>query len=161
MIEFTAWAQRHQVSREAVAELVQILATPPPIPSRILTPKSEAAVQADVRLHAPKLRGYLWRNNVGVFTDPEGVPVRFGLANDSGKVNKRIKSSDLIGFLPYMVDGTPRAIFTAIECKSGAWVWSGTPREIAQQRFIDLVRMAGGVAGFVRSVEEFEGLLTQ
>lgn len=160
MIEFQDWAQRHSVSPAAVLELVQLLAYPPPASQRLLKPRSEAFVQATVRLHAPKLRGYLWRNNVGVFSDPEsGRPVRFGLANDSQPLNRKIKSPDLIGLMPYMVEGKPRAIFTAVECKAEDWKWAGSEREKAQLRFINLVRMAGGIAGFVRSIAEFEELL--
>jgi hypothetical protein len=78
--------------------------------------------------------------------------VRFGLANDSAKLNKSVKSSDLIGFTP--VRGA--AVFTAIECKREDWLWAGSPREIAQQKFHTVVRASGGLAGFARNLEEFK-----
>lgn len=61
---------------------------------------SESAIQNKVRLAAAYAGLECWRNNVGVsmVIDEYGNkrPVRYGLANDSAKVNKEIKSSDLI-----------------------------------------------------------------
>ena len=148
------WAQRNGVNRQAVTELLQILAMPPD-PLCNPTQLSEAATQAEVRLAAPRHGGVLWRNNVGAWQDPAGHWTRYGLANDSAKLNAHVKSSDLIGFTP--VDG--RAVLTAIECKRGDWKWSGSKREVAQQRFHNIVRVGGGIPGFARSAAEFEALL--
>ena len=65
--------------------------------------QNESTIQAKVRLDASKLGWRLWRNNVGVLMDSRGVPVRFGLANDSAGVNKIIKSADLIGIRPVII----------------------------------------------------------
>ena len=148
------WAQRHELSRQALTELLQILALPPE-PPRVSDTRSEAATQAEIRLAAPRYGGVLWRNNVGAWQDPAGHWTRYGLANDSAKLNAHVKSSDLIGFTP--VGGV--AILTAIECKRGDWKWSGSKREVAQQRFHNIVRVGGGIAGFARSAAEFEELL--
>ena len=148
------WAQRHGVSQQALTELLLLL-TMPPAPPTSPTPRSEAAAQAEIRLAAPRWGGVLWRNNVGALPDRTGVLVRYGLANDSAKLNAHVKSSDLIGFTP--VGGV--AVFTAIECKRADWVWHATAREIAQQRFHSIVRAGGGIAGFARSDSEFEALL--
>ena len=154
MTELTQWTHRHCLSQQALTELLLILAMPP-APPVDPTPRSEAAAQAEIRLAAPRWGGVLWRNNVGVCEYPERAPVRFGLANDSAKLNAHVKSSDLIGFTP--VAG--QAVFVAIECKRADWTWAATAREIAQQRFHNVVRAGGGIAGFARSALEFEELL--
>lgn len=128
-----------------------------------MTGKSEAAVQADVRL-AYRHRGYtLWRNNVGTLLDKRGVPVRFGLANDSPALNARYKSADLFGWrsvviTPDMV-GQRVAIVASFECKEEGWVPAPpTDRaryehEQAQRNWADLVTSAGGEARFVTGVD--------
>lgn len=73
--------------------------------------------------------------------DANGRVVRFGLANDSPAVNKRIKSCDLVGI-------RPNGQFWARECKPAAWHYTGTEREQAQLRFIELVNSMGGDAAF-------------
>lgn len=60
----------------------------------------EAAVQERIRLRAGELGIHLFRNNVGVAETENGRPIRYGLANDSAQLNKRLKSADLIGILP-------------------------------------------------------------
>lgn len=124
---------------------------------------SEDVVSQAVRLDAAYGGVTLWRNNTGVFTDKTGRPVRYGLANDSAKLNAEFKSSDLIGFTPLVIQpwhvGQTLAVFTAVETKHSDWhLIPSDKRGHAQQRFIDLVRAGGGYAGFVRSVEEFRRL---
>ena len=162
MQELAAWAARHNVNTTALNELTYILAMPaaPPANPKV---RSEAACQAEVRLCAPLSGAVLWRNNVGVLQNEIGVPIRFGLANDSKRLNRRVKSSDLIGILPVTIEaqhvGARVGLFTAIETKHGAWTWTGSKKEQAQARFLNLVQAAGGVAGFVRSKEEFTKLI--
>lgn len=67
---------------------------------------NEAAVQAAIRVRAAELGVRPWRNNIGVFENAAGRPVRCGLANDSAQLNKRLKSGDLIGWLPVGFDLT-------------------------------------------------------
>ena len=156
------WALNHRVSVQALTELLQLLATPPPNPGTP-TPNSEAAAQGEIRLAAPEWGGVLWRNNVGAWTDENGIPIRYGLANDSRKLNRKVKSSDLIGFLPMLIGyehvGRLVAVLTAIDAKRGDWKWTGTKAEVAQQRFINIVRTGGGIAGFARNRAEFEALI--
>lgn len=125
---------------------------PPTVPQPP-KPLSEAAVQAQVRLAASDRGGRLWRNNLGVATDLRtGRVIRYGLANESARVNQRMKSSDLIGITPIMITqdmvGQIVGVFTAIECKREGWTYQGTPTEVAQKRFIDLVGGLGGLARF-------------
>lgn len=113
----------------------------------------EGKVQAAVRVRAAGMGWVLWRNNSGALTDVHGRLIRYGLANDSKAVNKRVKSSDLIGV-------GPGGRFIAIECKAPDWVFEGTDREIAQLRFITLVIQAGGVAAFVTDAAQLDELDT-
>ncbi len=112
----------------------------------------ESAVSKHERLKAAQSGILLWRNNVGVFKDERGIPVRFGLANESSQMNKRIKSSDLIGIKPVLITqdmvGTVIGQFIARETKRTGWKYTGTPREVAQRKFMELVIAAGGDAAF-------------
>ncbi len=87
----------------------------------------------------------LFRNNCGSLKDSTGRWVKFGVANPGG--------SDLIGWTsvvitPEMV-GRKVAVFTAIETKGKRT--RTTPEQIA---FVEVVGLAGGKAGIVRTVEE-------
>lgn len=81
-----------------------------------------------------------------------GNHIRFGLGNDSPRINKIFKSSDLIGVTPVVITpemvGSTVGVFTAIECKAPGWRYSGDDREIAQKRFLDKVLELGGIARF-------------
>jgi hypothetical protein len=153
-LELAEWAQRHGVSAAAIAELSGLLGAVPAAGGG----GSEAKVQSLVRLAAPGHGMRLWRNNVGVLKDERGVPVRYGLANDSPALNKRLKSSDLIGWrrlpiTPAMV-GYAVAQFVALECKHPAWRPSAhDERERAQGAWLALVTADGGYAKFVTGVE--------
>lgn len=114
---------------------------------------NEANIQSQVRLEASKQGWRLFRNNVGVLVDSRGIPVRFGLANDSGVVNKQIKSADLIGIKPVLITqdmvGQTIGQFISRECKWSGWKFNPKDeREIAQQRWIDLINSLGGDAKF-------------
>lgn len=113
---------------------------------------SEAANQQQLRLKASRCGIRLYRNNRGVAEDERGIPIRFGLANESKAMNKEYKSSDLIGITPYIVApydvGRLIGIFTSYEVKRGGWVYSGRGREPAQLKWIDLINSLGGIARF-------------
>lgn len=162
MNAFQKWAQRWNLSPQALIELATALeqAPTPQVPAG---KQSEAATQAAVRLAAPHMGAALWRNNVGVLWDDTGRPVRYGLANDSKAVNKRTKSGDLIGIYPVAVTaqhvGRTLGVFVSIECKRGDWVWGNTPREVAQRHWVQLIQARGGLAGFVRDTTEFNTIL--
>lgn len=115
---------------------------------------SEARVQSQVRLEAAQKGLILWRNNVGALQDERGVPVRYGLANDSKALNESIKSADLIGIRPVVIQpghvGHTIGQFVSRECKESSWrgVRPGDKREQAQLRWAELVCSLGGDAGF-------------
>lgn len=121
---------------------------PTPLPKG----NNEAAVQAKVRLEASRAGARLWRNNVGATMDDRGNFIRYGLANDSKQMNEVIKSSDLIGIRPVLI--TPQHVghtfgqFIAREVKEPSWNFSGTNRERAQLKFLELIKSMGGDACF-------------
>ena len=120
--------------------------------------KTEAVIQDAVRFEASQRGFRLWRNNVGVAIDNRGVPVRYGLANESKQMNKNIKSSDLIGIRPILITqdmvGKVFGQFIAIEVKKEDWKFKGDLRELAQDRFITLVQSLGGYAKFINKIED-------
>lgn len=147
------WAVRHQISAQAIHELSAIFG----LNSNHIMPAgavgiSESAVQSVVRLEAARKGVRLFRNNVGVLEDRRGVPVRYGLANDSSAVNKSIKSGDLIGwrtlFITPQMIGQCIAQFVSRECKRVGWHYTGDDREQAQLAWAQLVAIGGGDAAF-------------
>lgn len=114
---------------------------------------SEAAVQNRVRVRASQLGMRAWRNNVGVLENDAGIPIRFGLANDSPQVNALCKSGDLIGIRPRVIQpgdvGHTIGQFVSLECKKAGWVYTGTDREKAQAAWAALVLSLGGDARFI------------
>lgn len=154
--EITQWAIRHGVSAQALHELDALfgIIEMPALP--YLLDDSESNVQAKVRLEAADKGVYLFRNNVGVLKDEGGRPVRYGLANDSAKLNKMIKSSDLIGWRRVRIEqshvGSIIAQFVSREVKAGNWKYSGDDREVAQLAWLKLVNANGGDAQFCNKI---------
>ena len=151
------WAARWQIPASALAELKQAMGVAEP-PIKIPAGVSEAATQQRIRLEACKQGKRFWRNNNGATLDETGRMIRFGLANDSAALSKQIKSSDLIGITPHYITaadvGRPIGIFTSIECKRPGWKYRGTPREVAQLAWVNLVLSMGGIAKFATGPEE-------
>jgi len=151
----TEWSLKWGVSREAMNDLLPALGLipEPSRPDEDLT--NEATVQRAVQMEACMLGGRLFRNNVGVLVDERGVPVRYGLANESKQMNANLKSSDLIGIKPILI--TPQHVghtvgqFVAREIKPPGWVYTGAGREVAQARFISLISTMGGDARFANN----------
>lgn len=121
---------------------------------------SEASVQAEIRVKSGILGAPLWRNNSGAVTTDDGRHVRFGLGNDSAKLNKVWKSSDLIGITPVRSTaiGQIFGVFTALECKHLGWHAPKNDRERAQLSFLETVNAYGAIGRFVTSLEEYERL---
>mgnify|MGYP003365122435 FL=1 len=139
------WQRKHGITAEALADLVTMVGLDVE-PSEDAT--GEHKVQDDARLLASKKGWRLFRNNVGVLKDERGVPVRYGIANDSPAMNKRIKSSDLIGIRPVVITpdmvGSTIGQFVAREVKKAGWKYKGTEHEQAQLAFGTLVIGLGG-----------------
>lgn len=117
----------------------------------------EKTIQQDIQIESSKHGHKLWQNSSGAFTDNTGRLVRFGLGHTSN--NQSFKSSDLIGFTMVEITkemvGSKLPIFTAIEVKNSKWKYTETDREVAQKKFMDVIKMSKGIASFVNSVEGY------
>lgn len=169
------WQRKHGVTTEAMIELSNIMGAVsiPTTPESATKP--EQVTQQNIRLSAGHHGVKLWRNNVGAtpakiqytcnHCGNAGVqinrPVRYGLANDSVKMNQVVKSSDLIGITPVEVTpdhvGSLLGVFTAIECKHSQWVYNDYKHEAAQYEFMKAVISSGGIAQFARSPDDIWG----
>ena len=148
-LEIRAWALRNRISDQALSELAAVLGVEA---APVLGDGSESRAQSEIRLAAPGAAMRLFRNNVGVLKNEAGTPVRYGLANDSKALNKRLKSGDLIGWRRRVIApddvGATIAQFVSIECKAPGWTYRGDEHEQAQQRWAALVATDGGFARF-------------
>lgn len=125
----------------------------PPMPAEAPgAGKSEAWAQSVVRLEAGRQGIKTFRNNVGVLQDKTGRPVRYGLANDSPQLNEILKSADLIGIKPVMIQpqhvGHLFGQFWSREVKAPGWQYTGAGREVAQMAWANLINSCGGDAAF-------------
>jgi hypothetical protein len=149
------WARKWGVSYAAVLDLKQKFGTAGAGHRCSTEGESEAAVQNRVRLEASRVGARVWRNNVGATYTKNGDFIRYGLANDSQQMNKIIKSSDLIGLRPVLIRphhvGQTLGVFLAREVKAAGWRYTGTEREVAQLKFLELVASLGGDAAFANS----------
>jgi hypothetical protein len=146
-MDLNKWAIKHNIGIEALNDLKVQMGLWTDHVQATSDVKSEALVSDAIRLEAAKKGILLWRNNVGAMQDETGRVIRFGLANDSQKVNKHIKSSDLIGI-------RPNGQFICREVKASNWQYTGTEREVAQKKFIELVLSHGGDAAFATKAGE-------
>jgi len=142
------WAEKWGVSAEAMRDLISTLA---PV-ERAARNGSEAKVLVGVQMSAAAAGWKLWRNNVGACRADDGRLIRYGLCNDSKRINDRFKSSDLIGIRPVVITtehvGTTIGQFAAVETKREDWRPGKDKREGAQATFMALVQDLGGCAGF-------------
>lgn len=152
------WARRWGVPPEGMVELDQALI------NRVnyeIEPNnsedSEHNIQQKIRLESCAHAMRLWRNNSGAVTTDDGRHIRFGLANDSAKLNKHIKSSDLIGVTPVIIQeyhlGRVLGVFTSIEVKRPGWEYTGNERETAQNNWLTAIKTLGGFAYFATGPE--------
>jgi len=154
------WARDWQITPLAVLDLLQRLGCGFSTPQHDeIGGKSEEAVQIEVRLEAAALGFPLWRNNVGAYMADNGQLVRYGLANDSKRMNERVKSHDLIACRPKLITesmvGSIIGQFVSREVKEGGWVYTGQGREPAQKKFQDIVLSLGGDAKFTTGKGSF------
>jgi hypothetical protein len=113
---------------------------------------SESRQQSLVRIDAAQQGVWLTRNNVGALLDERGVPVRYGLANESKAQNTQVKSADLIGIRSVLIEpqhvGRVIGQFVSREVKHEAWKWVGDKHEQAQLNWCNFVLSKGGDASF-------------
>lgn len=163
MNDYQQWAARHP---QAAAELNQILGAIPWPATGQAQDKSEAWAQQQARLDIAHQGAMAWRNNVGAIPSKMPVtcpkcmfthvvkqtPIRYGMANDSQKLNEKIKSSDLILAIPRTITpamiGTTIAQFGTVECKRPGWTYRATEAEVAQLAWLELIANIGGYATF-------------
>lgn len=149
------WAQQWGIPSDAIYDLCLRMG----IQMRDCTPYpqeapegSEARQQSLVRLDAGRQGVWLTRNNVGALIDTRGVPVRYGLANESQAQNKVVKSADLIGIRPILIGpqhvGKVIGQFVSREVKHAGWKYRGDAHEVAQHNWANFVVSRGGDASF-------------
>ena len=153
------WARKWGLSVECLRDLQITLGTytPPLAPEAPGVGKSEAWAQSALRIEASRKGVKLFRNNVGALKSKEGRLVRFGLGNDSEKINEVLKSGDLIGPKPVLIEqwhvGHIFGQFASREVKYPGWQYTGTDREVAQLNWINLINSCGGDAAFATGPE--------
>lgn len=166
MLVVDAWAQRWGIRPDAVAELKNWLSYKTPNKPDGQG-KNEAEVQALIRIEASNQGHEMLRNNSGAMQDDTGRVVRFGLGNDSKRINNVFASSDLIGVTSMVVQqkhvGCTLGVFTVAEVKDPNWTGPNpnNKREVAQANFINHVKAFGGIGGFCTSVEDYKCIIGQ
>ena len=114
---------------------------------------SEAWAQQKIRVDVSRKGGRVWTNKMGAAHDlKSNRQIRYGLANDSPRINKVLKSSDLIGVIPTLITpamvGRYAGLFASIEVKKPGWHYRGGEHESAQLAWMQLILSLGGIAGF-------------
>lgn len=142
------WAMKWQVPQAAIDELVTIDLDDD---SRDDT-GGEAGVVRACRIEADRLGGVLWRNNSGATFDKNGRMIRYGLGNDSKKLNRDYKAPDLVGI-------APGGRFWSAECKAPTWKGIRNEREHAQANFGRHVQALGGLFTFATGPGDIERML--
>jgi hypothetical protein len=163
---FDEWAAKWNVSAAALQDLRTLYV---PLPFEGST--SEAATQARLRVLAPQLGAALWRNNNGACKEvredadgnvvPTGRVIRYGLGNDSKKINDVWKSSDLVGPTPILIRpehvGRIVGVYTAAEVKHPGWKRPENDRDRAQEAHLITVCQLGGLGMFVTHESQYHG----
>ena len=109
------------------------------------------------------------RVNSGAVTGDDGRFVRFcEIAGQSAIRRAARRSGALAQACEHLVMAVPDIVgcmadgrFLAIECKRGGWRGPSDARERAQARFLEEVRAAGGVAGFVCGLDDVRRLIVE
>lgn len=153
MTPLDAWFERHAVPMAARFELLQMFYPPELASEPDPEGRMEAYASSRIRLAAARAGWWLGRNNVGALLDKRGVPVRYGLANESKAMNEAVKSADHVGLRPVLITpahvGTTVGQFVSIEAKHPGWKpGEDSKREKAQFAWAGLIRSKGGLAVF-------------
>jgi hypothetical protein len=148
------WAIKWRVPLDCLQDLQRTLGLQcPPVPEVALEHgKSEAFATSLMLLEASRKGVRLWRNNVGALQDKTGRVVRYGLANESAKLNAVLKSPDYIGWRTVVIQpqhvGMRFGQAVLREVKAPGWNYTGQGREPAQKAFLDMGAAAGCDAAF-------------
>lgn len=126
----------------------------------------ESPVQQRAEIEIARLGGLPQRNNVGACVDDTGRHVRYGLLNKSKKQNEQIKSSDLIAPMPILITqamvGRLVGVYGAFETKATGWhMTPGDLHAQAQAEYHRVIRLHGGMAGFVQSEEDVRRIVRE
>lgn len=152
---YDEWAARNP---DAAIELLDVIGVAMIPPAGEAAGNSEAWAQQQARLSIAQQGAMAWRNNVGATParcpdcGARQQPVRYGLANDSARLNRSVKSSDLILAIPRTITaadvGRVIAQFGAVETKRPGWTYTGKDQEPGQAAWLALVNRLGGYAVF-------------
>ncbi len=155
------WATRYGVSGEALRQLLAIV-TPPRTSETGGKPRSEAAVQSGIIERSYRVGAALWRNNSGAMFNEQNQMVRFGLGNDSKKINDVWKSPDLVGIWPRRITpldvGTVIGQFMGCEVKESGWRGPTSDHEKAQAAALSNFRALGGIGIFAQDEKDVFGV---
>lgn len=157
-----AWAARWGIPPAALFDLRLHMGVTflPEVSAAAGTQGSEVRQQSLVRIDAAQNGVWLTRNNVGALIDTRGVPVRYGLANESKEQNRQVKSADLIGIKPITIQqhhvGSVIGQFVSREVKHAGWKFSGDEHEKAQLNWCNFVLAKGGDAAFTTGPGSFK-----
>lgn len=161
------WARLWNVSAPALFDLrsrMGVAGKDMPAVCPIGEPGSETRQQSLVRIDAAQRGVWLTRNNVGALCDLRGVPVRYGLANESKAQNEKVKSADLIGIRPIVIGphhvGQLIGQFVSREIKHEGWQYTGDKHEVAQLAWNNFVLSKGGDAAFCSGPGSFNNRST-
>lgn len=159
MTEYQVWAT---LWPQAAAELQQVLHAAAHYHPEEAPKNSETRVQQAVRMEIARRGGLCFRNNVGASPTKEQHvcprctftfevrkdALRWGLCNDSARLNAQLKSPDLIGAVPVLI--TPQMVgqtigqFRGWEVKREGWEFNPKdPHECAQLAFGTLIEGKG------------------
>jgi len=122
----------------------------------------ESSVAQRILLLSSTVGGWMGRNNSGGYYDPSGRFVRYGLGNFTDE--DEMASSDYIGWTPVFITpdmvGQVLPVFTAIETKPTGWKFRKSDKRACNQlAFIDMVKAAGGKAGFATCETDYEEII--
>lgn len=157
------WAEKWP---QAAAELREMQGALPWATNTDNEGKSENWGQQQVRMKVFSAGSKAWRNNVGATPAKINTscpkcafkfqflqqPIRYGLANDSKKLNNEIKSADLILAIPRLITlqmvGSTIAQFGSVEVKKPGWKYTGKGPEPGQANWAAMIQSIGGFAVF-------------
>lgn len=143
------WAMKWQVPAEALNELIGLGDVDE---TGKAGERSEMSVLRACRLEADRLGGVMWRNNSGATFDKNGRMIRYGLGNDSKKLNRDYKTPDLVGI-------APGGRFWSAEIKRPGWSGVSNDREKAQANAGRHIMSLGGLFTFATSPVHIQEML--